>query len=402
MADMADMAQNMADLADMAQDMARMARSLALMAQVTSKIQIYTYTLDTLARRFFHKLKTDTSEASLARLECLAENTTLAPYVHGLQFEHRQAKNNSKLQYLDVAGLSNDNPDLNLMCSGIQQLYGILRSFTNCSSFQFIQGSEGVPTTKGAMVLSFRVNLLITIMNAIQRPVGELDIQCLLDGRDGDIHNLGGIGFTLLAPLIGKISGTDGGILQHILISVAPAKYPLQRHICIDYTAKPRSLVVDAQFKAEGHTLMSYILLDRPLIHLERLSLARSNAAVPVRTRDLCSFLSLYSQTLQELELSWVTVKVGEWIPILRLLAATEFTDLKYVRFEGLVESTVPQGQMVQFLDLVRDPTVYGLSEKIVVESHHAPADSVSYRGTRMDIALLTIADSARYSHVLR
>lgn len=306
MAEIADMAQNIEDIADMAQDIAHMARSLDLMAQVTSKMsikppvsilnlppelldlvlsfsagsdcaslrltcrQIYTYTLDTLARRFFHKLKTDTSEASLARLECLAENITLAPYVHGLQFEHRQAKNHNKLQYLNVAGLSNDNPDLNLMCSGIQQLYGILRSFTNCSSFQFIQGSEGVPTTKGAMVLSFRVNLLITIMNAIQRPVKELDIQCLLDGRDGDIHNLGGIGFTLLAPLIGKISGTDGGILQHILISVAPAKYPLQRHICIDYTAKPRSLVVDAQFKAEGHTLMSYILLDRPLLHLER------------------------------------------------------------------------------------------------------------------------------------
>lgn len=257
-----------------------------------------------------------------------------------------------------------------------------------------MQGNGALRAKESLTPLTWGMILIISIMYTLQRNITELDIQCLFDDRGLDIQYLNGLELLLLVPLE---SVTVWGNVQHTSIGFASVNHPLQRQVFVDYAIKPRSLVLDAHFGAEGQTLTNWLLCTRPLLHLERLCLTRSHARtrVPIHPDHLRTLLSLHSPTLQELELSWLTGRVGEWIPILKFLAATEFPKLNYVLFKFLGES---QAQIVQFPGLAEDPTVDGFpEEKIVVRSYHIPADSVSYRGPKMRIALQKIADSARY-----
>lgn len=344
---------------------------------------LYTRTLDTFARRFFHEVKTDLSEAHLVRLECLAKNAFFAPYVHCLQIKHSQATPHDKLQHLRLIRLPTGSGDRNLVNPGVPQLHDILQSFPNCSSFHFnvfMQGNGDPQEIEGLMPLTWGMIRIISIMHTLQPPSTELDIQCLFDDRGQDIQYLNGLELLLLVPLE---SVTVWGNVQHTSIGFASVNRPLQRHVFVDYAIKPRSLVLDAHFRAEGQTLTNWLLCTRPRLHLERLCLTRSHARtrVPIHPDHLRTLLSLHSPTLQELELSWLTGRVGEWIPILKFLAAAEFPELNYVLFKFLGES---QAQIVQFPGLAEDPTVDGFpEEKIVVRSYHIPADSVSYRGLK-------------------
>lgn len=431
---MLNMAQNMKNLA---QDMANMAQNMKDMsqgmAQVASKLpeppvgilnlppelldlvlsfstssdwtslrltckHIYTHTLDTFARRFLHTLKTNISEADLPRLECLAENASLAPYVRSLQIEHRPAEYD-KPKYAKYIRHPEGSIEFEVEKPYAARLGDILRSFTNCSSFHFdglIQNEKEPPSAEGDMTL------LLNIMDIIERPVTEVTFQCLFRGRDYNIRYRSCLEALLLAPLRNRLSGTVWEHVQHTSIGFASVNDPAQRHIFIDHAMNPRSLTLDAQLSVVGQTLMNHMLSATPQLPLERLRICRSQlmADYPVYPYELRIFLSRYSQTLEELEIYWVAVEMDGWIATLNFLAAAEFPRLKYVLFQCLIEGTSINWRTVVFPALLESPTLDGFpEEKIVVERYHFPADSVSYRGPNMDIALRKIANSARYMH---
>ncbi len=128
---MANIAQEIADIAQSIEDMAQTMTSKKVMKPPVSILNLppelldlilsfsassawaglrltcrhlYTHTLDTFARRFFHEVKTDLSETDLVRLECLAKNAIFAPYVHSLQIKHSQASSTGPLGICDRLG----------------------------------------------------------------------------------------------------------------------------------------------------------------------------------------------------------------------------------------------------------------------------------------------------------
>ncbi|KAL4938948.1 hypothetical protein BDV06DRAFT_214719 [Aspergillus oleicola] len=338
---------------------------------------LYNCTLPQFCKIHLEIVKTDLYLASLQRLNMLSQNPRLRS---GLKWERH------------ASGLIVTPQE------SIQQWQDTLLRLVNCQSFRLYKHfTPERPSPPNILTPCDTITVLLSIVNAIERPLRELSILF-------KPPNCGG------RNLI-NMSRVDKGLLQEpkfittcSSLKTLTFRYTMDTEDTVDFVTqliqhatRLQQLRIDADYGDHSTTLMSHLYSTQLTLRLRELTLETTHVG---SSHAFNKFLASFKQSLAKVSFAAIHLDSGEWASVLRALS----------KFPSLTEiSTYALGQAgfqrVHFPAVLQDPIVDPvLGTKFLYTANKLRQGQrtlmVAYSGRSMDIALQKLADCATHYKV--